>query len=839
MTQSEILERYTLGFPCHKYIVRNLETELDMLVFEREFAKLMTSCGFSHDTTEVSLVAMSTALTKGSRIFGKSFTIPGKNGLGEDFISGLLQDTSIPGYTKCCSFYRKYDSSVKACSICPLSTRYANANMELELSLVHYCLQSEAHYRKFLDAGGQATDFHSLMDMSESFQINRPNTIKLTNIVMSALSKEMIQKTQFPLSDTEFSSAVKAEVGKRMAKYKLPSFLMEKKTQMALMDIMLGKILLAPPLADENLVDAVKKLKDFRVGCVYSPVMPVDKKANSLPSGFVQPTILDLMQGELFQAPHGGDVGGSFLQSDSSEALLSDTRNPFDTEPSETEPLETKPPVENRKDVETKEEETLEETEAMTDETSNESLGQEAVFADGVPSVSMEQDFSVPYEAYEVSCVPNDDISSNEFSSNEFSMDAPDEIPDDVLYDDAVNVEPEDESIPEIAKNLDETSAESLDIPLQGDRDEVTVSEANTLSGDGEASCPAPEEPQETEGDSSKEGTKDTFQDNSLSDDFLPQIVSEPVSSAPPTEAEEKPVSYELSVLPARKMTKLSRKNPRLLSQLETSVAKDGYVSLTAATVGKGIALVIWSPTLQKPYYLDFTDTMATEIVATFLSSARILKLTHDSTYLFYLAKEHDFKVTNLVDLGVLAFLRGYSCTKTQYDFYPDVPFRDKEKYADIDLLSVLPAFFTFYRKNGITQQEQVAMRDILALKEAVGFSCGNQLFGQVPYITRTGPATFSFDDVDYDCALPGKIFVYEFPSHPYFAQKFLTELVEKDRFRKCPIQLLKVSKGRVYFYATEEVVDYILTFSDSLIYELRLELGIEDLCVKVGFVTV
>ena len=126
--------------------------------------------------------------------------------------------------------------------------------------------------------------------------------------------------------------------------------------------------------------------------------------------------------------------------------------------------------------------------------------------------------------------------------------------------------------------------------------------------------------------------------------------MSEPVSSVPPTEVEERPVSYELPVLPARKMTKLSRKNPRLLSQLDTSVAKDGYVSLAAATVGKGIALVIWSPTFQKSYYLDFTDTMATEIVATFLSSARILKLTHDSTYLFYLAKEHGFKVANPAD---------------------------------------------------------------------------------------------------------------------------------------------------------------------------------------------
>lgn len=126
--------------------------------------------------------------------------------------------------------------------------------------------------------------------------------------------------------------------------------------------------------------------------------------------------------------------------------------------------------------------------------------------------------------------------------------------------------------------------------------------------------------------------------------------MSEPVSSVPPTEVEERPVSYELPVLPARKMTKLSRKNPLLLSHLETCGAKDGYVSLAAATVGKGIALVIWSPTFQKSYYLDFTDTMATEIVATFLSSARILKLTHDSTYLFYLAKEHGFKVANPAD---------------------------------------------------------------------------------------------------------------------------------------------------------------------------------------------
>lgn len=93
------LKDYSFGFPCHKYIARNIETELDMLIFEREFSKLMLSCSFDSATIEVALIAMAAAVPKSSPVFGKSFTIKGKGLETEDLVSGLQH---LPAVTEVC-----------------------------------------------------------------------------------------------------------------------------------------------------------------------------------------------------------------------------------------------------------------------------------------------------------------------------------------------------------------------------------------------------------------------------------------------------------------------------------------------------------------------------------------------------------------------------------------------------------------------------------------------------------------------------------------------------------------------------------------------------------------
>ena len=65
------------GMPCHKYIIRNLETELDMLEFERAYAEVMFAHAYNTSEIEVSLTALSMVLPKHSKVSGKTFSILG------------------------------------------------------------------------------------------------------------------------------------------------------------------------------------------------------------------------------------------------------------------------------------------------------------------------------------------------------------------------------------------------------------------------------------------------------------------------------------------------------------------------------------------------------------------------------------------------------------------------------------------------------------------------------------------------------------------------------------------------------------------------------------------
>lgn len=261
------MTKYSLGFPCHKYIARNLQTELDILIFEKEFAKTMQACSFSNADIEVGLLAMTSAIPSGSPIFGKNFDIPSPCPQTGDFVQDILCDGSIPDIAKCTTFYGKYDSALKACSLCPLSNRFSNINIEQEKSIARYCLLSEDNYRQCIDGGIVATSFHGLFDMSESFQLSKPLTIKLPNIIMSALSKPAVRKAQYDATAGQVCLELKAEIGKRIARYKLPAVLMEKKMQMALMESMLEHIYKAPlPESKKALSVMISDIASFKTG---------------------------------------------------------------------------------------------------------------------------------------------------------------------------------------------------------------------------------------------------------------------------------------------------------------------------------------------------------------------------------------------------------------------------------------------------------------------------------------------------------------------------------------------------------------------------------------------
>lgn len=89
---------------------------------------------------------------------------------------------------------------------------------------MHFCLLGEDNYQKLASCGVTASDFHSLFDISGPFQVNKSHTLKLADIIMAALSKPSVRDSQYAIDEGDVCPELKAEIGKRIARYKLPSF---------------------------------------------------------------------------------------------------------------------------------------------------------------------------------------------------------------------------------------------------------------------------------------------------------------------------------------------------------------------------------------------------------------------------------------------------------------------------------------------------------------------------------------------------------------------------------------------------------------------------------------
>lgn len=828
-----MLDEYSLGFPCHKYIARNIETELDMLIFEREFSKVMLSCSFDNPTIEVGLIAMASAVPKTSPIWGKSFDIKGNGVSTGDFVQDLLFDTTIPNIGKCTSFYGKYDSSMKACSICPLSNRYVNTYREQEMAIVHYCLLSEANYNQCLDGGLIATDFHSLFDMSEPFQISKPHTLKLTNIIMSALSKPMIRKAQYSLPEGEVCSELKAEIGKRMARYKLPALLMEKKTQMALMETMLKSIFSTPLPKNSELEQMLSLLKSFKAGKLFEPNKELDSKTTNLnkgkkrkttkndePDSFVQTTVLDLL------------TSGLESSSNKQAPLNNDSKNNGDVSTNTV------------ADVEEEIDEKVERSENSVEKSNIVSPGETIDLLISGPLFISE--------------------------SNEDSIDEPKEIiPTGIVNIEDLDVEIGGMDMPEVPDISDielEMNCEIDDYEEVPEESVIDLEEEHTISSviDSDTSTPATNdciivdvEDVSSNNTPSKQDTKtdsvDTFYETHYNNEETNSKKCENVHSGNTNTTNNTNLIIESSNTSKQKkqcntcvkldniptliskgdIVRLCKSTSNVLYRLETSVSHDGYISLEVISENNDLYLILWCASTQKFYYCDFNDNMVNEIIYGILTSQRIKKLTLEPYLLYYLASCHNFVIKNLIDLSAV----NYVVSGENDISFPNVPFRNKNKFSVN--ISHIPAYFTVYRKNIPSTGQTITLREALAIKEAIGYSYGNKFIGNTTYIEKVNATSFKFNEPDYSKAIPGKIVMYEFPEIEDVARKLVIELVEKGRFKKCNIQLLSLSVSKVYLYVENSQVDYVLTYIDSIIYEMRLDMQLENLTVNVGLVSV
>lgn len=826
------IKQYSLGMPCHKYIARNITTELDMLIYEKEYAKTMLSASFSNSDIETGLLAMTSSIPNSSPIFGKTFDIPSACPQTGDFVQDLLCDGTIPDFSKCTTFYGKYDSSLKACSLCPMSSRFSNINIEQEKAITHYCLLSDDNYRKCIDEGIIATSFHSLFDMSESFQINKPLTIKLPNIIMSALSKPAIRKAQYSLGEGEVCTELKAEIGKRIARYKLPTVLLEKKMQMALINALLEHILKTPlPESPEELSAMISDISNFKTGRIIDaykmPSKTTKRKKKTSDSKFIQTSIMDILPDNLLSSLNEQTVAAE----NDATLLLDDMYDqPHDVC-----------------------------VDMMTETAAQLSKEQQSVYEDehkgDVPfhtTPEVQVDASISNSPVVIDCIPDEQSADTE-KSGEI-------IEDSIPQSGIVNIEdidieiggPElsEEDIPDIAmyydetEKPDETSFVEVDLPdidneLNTNSDTIDVDAGETSSNniddsamdndkpdnqknmDTESVCNNKEETHSADNCINAPGKADTKKSISVLDaDTI--VGSNANASVPQTAA---------SLIADNKIHMLTHTNAKELYKFENAVSKTGYLSLEMVAVDSGLMLIMWCQPVQEFFYIDYTDSMANEIISNILKSSRIAKLTYNPHLIYYTAAIHGYNVKNLVDIGMVFYVSNKDVS------YPYCPVKNRNIYPE-ELLNIT-SYFNVYRNNPVPEDFTIYMKEALRINEAVGYSYANPYIGNTPYIEKTGLTTYRFKELDYRKAKSGKIFIYHFPAAKDVARQLLVKLVERGLFKKCHIQLIGMTADKIYLYAVIDEADFITTYIDSIIYDLRLHLELPDITVNMGITSV
>lgn len=163
---------YLNGMPCHKYIIRKLSTDSEILEFERAFIDALTGVGVSDSEISTSLTLMEQHILPGSPIAGKHFDIDGNVSMG-DFINNVRFDNEISSHKNCRGYYRKYDNHYTACKACPHSSIYKNGNLDQEHKIARFMVSSKENLLYIKDKVKPA-EFESVYDIMEYAIVQRP-----------------------------------------------------------------------------------------------------------------------------------------------------------------------------------------------------------------------------------------------------------------------------------------------------------------------------------------------------------------------------------------------------------------------------------------------------------------------------------------------------------------------------------------------------------------------------------------------------------------------------------------------------------------------------------------
>lgn len=218
-------ESYSLhGMPCYKYIIRNLQNQRDILVFEKAFVENMLSKSFSYENINDALCLFPNNIPHSSPIFGMQFNILG-NGIDMgNLIDSLCMDFTIPSFDTCKSYCKKYDIACTICQFCMFSNTFKNQTIDEERTIIRYIFDSADNYDHMKSLGIKTTLFRSVTDITETIaSAKHPVSYTLYRNIFKTLKASADKYYQSDCAGHQFSYRMRTKLAEDIFHAKLPT----------------------------------------------------------------------------------------------------------------------------------------------------------------------------------------------------------------------------------------------------------------------------------------------------------------------------------------------------------------------------------------------------------------------------------------------------------------------------------------------------------------------------------------------------------------------------------------------------------------------------------------
>lgn len=183
------LKKVEPGYPCHKYLARNIKTEQDLWMYAKAFITTAVSQKTEWSEAISLLIASLADMPSSTGIQCPDFA--NVRLTPKDSCLFIMNNDEVPAFKSCNGYYRKKDSKTPCCRICPISNIYYNYNEKQEYEVLKFIFKNKDNF-DFAVEYFDEDYFKSGIDVTMELSMNKGCVVPvLKEIVSSALKSNL------------------------------------------------------------------------------------------------------------------------------------------------------------------------------------------------------------------------------------------------------------------------------------------------------------------------------------------------------------------------------------------------------------------------------------------------------------------------------------------------------------------------------------------------------------------------------------------------------------------------------------------------------------------------